>query len=175
MNTVRVLLAAIIVIGFPSCGDTVQPGDGVRFGLFLLRDASLTTMDVQTIPLDSLTLDEAPFISYDDIIAYERSVHRMYLRENPSHYFLSDSDGVIWKIFGTPFVVVAGGERIYLGSFYTAISSWLPGTPMITDYQVDQIGKSLTISPAPLGDSPGFIDVREDERILTALRPKLKN
>lgn len=76
--------------------------------------------------------------SYNDIILYDSENHKIYLNNNFSNYLGKDSTRVFSKIFGVPFVLVANGGRIYLGSFVTGISSWLPKIPKIVDYSVNR-------------------------------------
>lgn len=64
-------------------------------------------------------------------------------------------------------------ERIYLGSFHTLISSWLPKTPMVIDLAVDNPEKAIVISRAPIFNDSLTADVRSDKRIDQALRSKI--
>jgi len=62
-------------------------------------------------------------------------------------------------------VVVADGERIYLGAFWTSVSSISPPVPSVTVESMTAQG--MTIDP-PVPPVPGP-DPREDPRILRTL------
>jgi hypothetical protein len=156
-----------------SCIDTVSPeSEWKRFCIYLLQDEQLSTKDVEQAPIYSLKLKEKPLITYSDILNYDFETHIIYLKKTFKEYFHSDSVQVFSKLFGRPFVIMAKGERIYLGSLHTLLSSWLPMTPLIYDLSVKNSTNSFQISIAPHDDKKSFIDVRNDQRIITALKDK---
>jgi hypothetical protein len=65
----------------------------------------------------SVKLQATPLISETDIVAYDFTNHWMTLKPEVFKRLPSPS------IPGTPFVVIANGERIYLGAFTTPASS----------------------------------------------------
>ena len=65
----------------------------------------------------SLKLEATPLISEADIVVYDFTNHWMTLRPEVFKRLPRPS------IPGTPFVVIANGERIYLGAFTTPVSS----------------------------------------------------
>ena len=74
---------------------------------------------------------------------------------------------------GTPFVVVVNDERIYLGAFYSSISSIPCQAPVIVvDGRISdpkQSGYILSIERAYPPDKGVGQDMRSDERIKTVL------
>jgi hypothetical protein len=110
---------------------------------------------------------------YNDLVGYQIENHKVYLNAKLSYYFDKDSLEIFSRSFGKPFVLIANGERIYLGSFVTGLSSWVPNTPKIVDYAVNNTEKSFIISGAPYYDQSSFIDVRNDNRIFQALGDKI--
>ena len=171
MKTCFVLAIIVVLVMFISCEDSTELQD--RFALYLLEDEDLETKDVQDIALSGLKLRHDPSITYDDILAYQWDEHKLYLEEKFSSYFGSDTLRVFAKYFGEPFVIIANGERIYLGSFTPGVSSWGSNTPKILDYSVNSIEKSFIISGAPVYNETAYIDIRNDERILLALGDKV--
>lgn len=83
------------------------------FALYLV-----TGNEKGTIP--ELTLSERPLISEADIISYNWTNHAM--KVTPETQDRLPEPGAS----GTPFVVVADGERVYAGVFWTMLSSFAP-------------------------------------------------
>lgn len=88
-------------------------------------------MHPEKYPLGGLILDDKPLLTDGDVVSF-----------SPPGDFRINPDAAkrmrkIWphinpEIYGVPFVVVVGGERIYLGAFFTALSSVPPAVPTIT-------------------------------------------
>ena len=169
----KVIPSLLLFLLLISCNNSVSPEMQNRFAIYLLKNDILTTKDVEGLELQALDLEYKPVILYEDIVEYNFENHKVFLKEKLSNYFGSDSLKIFSKLFGKPFVLIANGTRIYLGSFVTGISSWLPNTPKIVDIAVRNSEKSFLISPAPYYDISSFIDVRNDERIFQALRDKM--
>ena len=123
--------------------------------------------------IPKLILQDNPIIAYKDLVAYQIENHKVYLNEKLSDYFGPDYFTLFSFYFGKPFVLIAYGERIYLGSFTPGVSSWSSNTPKILDYTVRNAEKSFIISGAPIYDEFNYIDVRNDKRILLALGDKI--
>lgn len=115
-----------------------------------------------------LRLSVSPLIAGDDIISYDFSTHAMRLRREALARIPRP------PVAGTPFVVVAHGDRVYLGVFMTMASSRSLAVPAIVvdRYVLDptQARDTLVIErsyPTPtFGVGP---DPRGDERIKAAL------
>jgi hypothetical protein len=115
-----------------------------------------------------IRLSESPLISAADIVSYDFADHSIRLR--------SETLAKIPRppVAGTPFVVVADGQRIYLGVFTTGISSMSFAVPNImVDRRVlvtNQAPDILVIERAYPRPSFGVgPDPRVDQRIKTAL------
>ena len=173
MKTIIIIPALIVLIIFAYCSNLSSPEENDRFAIYLLENDSLTTKDVEEVKLSKLKLKDKPVISYNDLVGYQIENHKVYLNAKLSYYFDKDSLEIFSRSFGKPFVLIANGERIYLGSFVTGLSSWVPNTPKIVDYAVNNTEKSFIISGAPYYDQSSFIDVRNDNRIFQALGDKI--
>jgi hypothetical protein len=77
------------------------------------------------IELSELELEDEPWLSLKDIDYYDSSTHYIYFKSSTFSFGVD-----VKKSFVKPFVVVASGERCYLGYFLGA-SSFLPPTPHI--------------------------------------------
>lgn len=121
-------------------------------------------------------LSESPLISGADIISYDFTNHSVRLRPEALAKIPRPPVG------GTPFVVVADGQRIYLGAFTTVESSMSFAVPSIT------VDRRMVVTNQPTDTvvieraypSPSFgvgPDPRGDQRIKTALKAlhKLKS
>jgi hypothetical protein len=107
------------------------------------------------IELSELELAAEPWLSLRDIDYYDFSTHYIYLK---SSELFREVDAT--KSFVKPFVVVAGGERCYLG-YFLGVSSFLPPTPQI-HYPAFVPEDVIEIRKNGL---EGAIDVRNDPRI----------
>lgn len=118
-----------------------------------------------------LKIASTPIISKSDILSY-----------NPTNYTIRITAEAAARIprppvKGKPFVVMVDGQKIYLGVFTTAISSFSFAVPSIC---VDREGlpkpggeRTLTIDRAYPGENFGKgSDPRPDERIRMSLRPE---
>jgi hypothetical protein len=170
----KIIISLFLLTIFFSCNNSVSPEFNERFAIFLLKSDSLLTKDVENITISSLQLRSEPILTFDDIVSYELKNHKVYLNNSLTKYLGQDSSRVFSNGFGIPFILVANGERIYLGSFITGLSSWSPNTPKIIDYTLNRFEKSFLISGAPIFDIKTYSDIRNDNRILFALDGKLK-
>ena len=107
-----------------------------RFEIFLLQDETLTTEDVENLPLNSLELGISPILDLVGISYYDRRSHELALAPftyGNFQYYLPDM-----TVSGIPFVVVVDGEKIFLGSFASVYSSVIAEVPMIylDDYEL---------------------------------------
>ncbi len=120
---------------------------GADFAIYLVANANPD--------LSKLELESKPWLSLADIDHYDPSSHYFYLKNrptldiNPAQYFPAK-----------PFVVVANGERCYLGYFFSAFSSTLPQGPYIT---------YPSFLPDDVIAVKGATDVLNDPRIISAL------
>lgn len=124
--------------------------------------------------LATVTLAKAPVLSDADFVSYSFADHSIMLKPEAVSRLPQPS------VSHAPFVVVADGQRIYLGTFTTLLSSFSSGAPTIV---VDHIaagpqrwsffgGGTNTISIERAYPGPEFgqgADPRSDERIHTAL------
>jgi hypothetical protein len=113
--------------------------------------------------LADLALVEEPVISGADILSYDFATHSFLVRRSA---LLRLPDPPVWH---KPFVLIADGQRIYLGAFSTMFSSYSSSVPTIlVDFR--DFTNELTIDQAY--PAPGFAagtDPRSDERVRAAL------
>jgi hypothetical protein len=128
-----------------------------RFAIFLILEPSAD--------LNGVELEASPVLTDADIVWYNWRDHTMLLT-NRGFSKLPKHVGVR----GKPFVVVADGERCYLGAFWTSMSSLSYFGPMINVAPIVPQGKRVTIEWGY--PSAGFgkgKDPRSDPRILKVL------
>ena len=132
------------------------------FEIYLLADPTVTAADAVDLPLDSLVLADVPLVDLVDVEFVEAATGWVALNQGQiSDVWLHDQIGQV-SVQGLPFVVESRGVRIYLGAFYTAVSSYLPPCPLIEVELIQTDG--FTIQPPWNGDDP-----RSDPRLLEAL------
>jgi hypothetical protein len=160
---------------------TEMPNDTTpkyKFAIYLVKD--LSSIDAAKTDLAKLPLENEPIVTEKDIPAY-------YWKSNVikiSMAIFNDKLSKAAKLPGTPYVLIANGERIYLGVLWTPLSSMVPqeetpvlnllGSALIMEnlkkdgYNVIQNDKDniyLEISAPFKGE-----DNRNDKRIYNALK-----
>jgi hypothetical protein len=143
------------------------------FGIFMPQADTLSmTRDVEervraylkSAPGD-IPLAKIPLISDKDIDSYDWKTHTLGVERSVIRRIRTP---LVW---GTPFVVVADGEPVYVGAFYTGLSSQSCPVPVImTDYPSRT--NTLVIDRAYPGATPEQRenDPRSDSRIKNALQ-----
>ena len=87
-------------------------------------------MRPENYPLDGLIVADKPLITEDDIISFDWEKQHIHLKPGVKERLPNvDNPPQVW---GVPFVVVANGERIYLGAFWSLSSSYLSNMPHIS-------------------------------------------
>lgn len=135
-----------------------------RFALVLLSDPSMDAAQAAQQDLGSLALASEPVLDLYSVRYYRGGDHFLAFTLDMSMERLKNALGAI-PLSGKPFVVVADGERIYLGAFWSPISSFSPTTPFVMMETVESRG--ITIEKRPLSDAGA--DERSDPRIAKAL------
>lgn len=133
-----------------------------RFAVYLVADP-IDVGNPKQISLDQLNLAPEPVISEDDLVGYDWGEHVLKLEPGVRQRI------VVKSVWGMPFVVVADGQRCYLGAFWALGSSYLPKVPMAFAGAAPGLRTSkdlLQIRPAPIGGTP---DPRGDRRIRKVL------
>lgn len=133
-----------------------------NFSIYLVQNLSAT--EAMSRKLDELPLENIPILTHKEIETYNWKEHTFSLKEG---YSLEEKlEGKV-PLSGKPFVVVTDGERIYMGSFWTLISSlYIPGIPTISSiWFKGNKNDSYTIG---YGDKEH--DPRDDIRIYEALK-----
>jgi hypothetical protein len=91
-----------------------------KLAIYLVKD--LTAFDAAKTDLVKLPLENEPIVTEKDISAY-------YWKSNvikTSMPVFKDKLSKVAKLSGTPYVLTANGERIYLGILWTPLSSMVP-------------------------------------------------
>lgn len=150
----------MFILPLAGCVKDSQP-DSNEFAIYLVANITLDkAYAVQDTDLSQLELQDKPWLSLADIDYYDISSHYIYLKETTSIFGEDDKES-----FVKPFVVVANGERCYLGYFLSRFSSLLPRSPCIF-YPTFLADDVIAIEkPLPNGES----DVRNDPRIREVL------
>ncbi len=131
-----------------------------RFQIYLLQDSSITALNAAALALDSLVLAAQPLLDLGRIAYVEQATTRIGF--NPGQRIGDSIPSQLGQPLGLPFVVVADGVRIYLGTFTSIVSSIHPAGPYIMRDDITADG--LVIQPPWTGTDP-----RNDARILEVL------
>jgi hypothetical protein len=131
-----------------------------RFQLFLLKDSTLRSDGVANQRLDDLVLADSPLLDLNRIAYVEKATTKIGF--NPGQKIGDTLRTQLGMPLGLPFVAVADGARIYLGTFFASLSSVSPTGPNADVEDITSDGFALR---APLSGA----DPRNDERIVKAL------
>jgi hypothetical protein len=95
---------------------------GASFAIYLVADPEIAGPDLADWELEALPLTEEPLISVQGILEYDWENHALDVTEESYLHLMEEIGGNV-QVNGRPFVVVANGERIYAGAFWTLASS----------------------------------------------------
>lgn len=145
------------------------PWDGGEsgFALHLLADPALTAAAAAERPLAELELSAAPTVDLDWVEYYELATHHVVLSPWRNGESLRSTLPPVGTR-GLPFVAVSGGERLYLGAFWTSLSSEAAAVPVIVVESIERSG--FHIEGGYPVDAGAPADPRADPRLLAALR-----
>lgn len=127
-----------------------------RFEIYLVKNP--VTQAAVEIGMKNVELQDTPIITDKDIKLYNWFNHSLEINEE-----VYDRIPQV-HTSGVPFVVVADGERIYLGAFWSSFSSLSTRLPVI-----DTVQKPFSISLGYPQDNKEGCDPRSDKRIYKAL------
>jgi hypothetical protein len=149
------VLVAVVLVAIALSGARQQHS----FAIYLVK--GLDTAAARAMALDELPLEAEPVLTDQDLTAYHWPSHTLAL---------ADEEAVLARlpqtpVHGLPFVVMANGERIYLGAFWTSFSSQSVDLPVI-----DTLLRDWTIRPGYPWVHQLDPDPRGDARIRKALR-----
>lgn len=131
-----------------------------RFQIYLLQDSSIMAPNAAALALDSLVLAAQPLLDLSRIAYVEQATTRIGL--NPGQKLGDSLRSQLGTPLALPFVVLADGVRVYLGTFTSQVSSIAPVGPYVS---VEGITSDGFVIQPPLSGA----DLRNDARILKAL------
>ncbi|MDI6816552.1 MAG: hypothetical protein QME41_05110 [Actinomycetota bacterium] len=121
----------------------------------------MKTFAASQVSLAELALEDKPFLTDDDLVSYRWMDHKLKLSEKA----IGKIPQAI-PLDGKPVVVVADGQRIYLGALWTPVSSLSASIPTMMLYS-----GYLSIELGSPGQLPnGKSDPRDNTRIYNALK-----
>lgn len=136
---------------------------GPDFAIFLLSE-QMAAGEAQMMALADLPLEQTPFISMEDVVMYNPSTYEMTLTESAAA--IVHRLGI--PVNGMPFVVVARGERIFMGAFWTPVSS-LSYSGIVAMPSLEEDSSILYFDLGyPSADFFEGVDLRDNEQIIKA-------
>jgi hypothetical protein len=163
LKKTSLLLITVLVLAFSACQSIKYD----KFAIYLLAQ-DIPATELSQGDIDQLTLKSEPIISSDDIISYDATNHVMELTQ-AAYTRVQQIFPMPVKVDGIPFVVCVGKERIYIGAFWTPVSSLsYDGVVIMQPFET----KPTTVQIAlgyPISDVFTSNDPRADSRIMKAL------
>jgi hypothetical protein len=116
------IIIALVGLGCSREPGPASPNNSGEFALFFLRDSALTGGQVTQMDKSQLVLRDEAWLTDDDIRFYDFSTHCIYLKQDKKRFFDTGTGGQFVfhpVLISKPFVVVANGERCYIGSLHS--------------------------------------------------------
>ncbi|MFA5779474.1 MAG: hypothetical protein WC947_05020 [Elusimicrobiota bacterium] len=120
----KLLIFVLIFLSTFGCKAEVQKELKHSFGIYLIKEGKFTEVGKDPYYLKSIKVDlhkaellKKPIISDKDIVEYDWENHTLTVNAEAVARIPQPSS------FGIPFVVVADGNRCYVGGFWTMVSS----------------------------------------------------
>ncbi|MBN2495525.1 MAG: hypothetical protein JXR96_13095 [Deltaproteobacteria bacterium] len=137
-----------------------------RWGIYLLEDDGIDAAEAADMPLSSLSLRFEPQIDLGGIAYYSGSSHTMVFSTWLGSGLLRNLPEL--GVRGVPFVVVVDEQPVYLGAFYSSLSSTSFDHPVIL---VDEVENTYSaVIHRSYAGHPGSPDPRSDTRIFQLFR-----
>jgi hypothetical protein len=123
-------LFAVLLIG-SACSSSQSNNGKVSFEIYIVKD--INTAQAVDLNIDKLSIEDEPIITDEDISEYIWNDYKIILKKDERlKKRLEDKLYMKVPMSGKPYVVVCGGEKIYLGAFWTLLSSYsAPKCPTI--------------------------------------------
>ena len=168
----KTLVPAVLWRAIPT--DQAATEKETRFAMYLVKNDERAA---EGMALKDLVLEENPILTEEGIASYRIAPDgRHFIRLKPGvKVRVAPPEGQV--LLDRGFVVVADGNRIYLGDFHAPISSNLPKVawvqlPLIRRGEAAELQIDIEIDACPIGNYPGLIfkDLRADSKILKVLQ-----
>ena len=167
----------MVVAAEAPAAEGAAPADRPAFALYgVTSEVDVTNQEaVQALDLQALALTPSPLLTDEDITSYDWARHLVRLKPGVRERLVPAKP----ELKGIPFVVVAQGKRVYLGAFWTPLSSFAHYVPVIYTVPFDLVQddgsriENAFLIHGPMTSKPGAASPHEDARIREALRGKL--
>ena len=139
------------------------------FAIYRLDDPDISADEAVDLPIDSLELYHNPLVDLGTLAYYDADDHTLVFGGWRSAEYVRNQLPDV-GVRGLPFVVVVNGERIYLGAFYTMLSSIGFEYPVIIiDPPVSPNDRLIIERNYAAEPPPGTPDPRSDPRLVELL------
>ena len=120
-----------------------------RLSFHLLKDRTIVATKAAQQPLANLVLEEPALLDLLGVAYFRAGDHFLAFDLGITPAALKNRIGTV-PVHGLPFVVQADGQRLFLGAFWTLISSVSPPGPIIMIEQITPQGVPIDRLPDPL-------------------------
>ncbi len=161
------------VIFFPllfcSCSETSITGSTLEEGLnfYLLNDSTVTAVQINDSDIYNIKLAEKPFLTSKDLFYYNWAEHSFKIDSNKAETIRNICKNN-HTVFGIPFIITVGQERIYRGVFWFLFSSLAPTFPYIDAPFENGTTSNIFIIHKSWDSTKN--DLRNDPRIYNSLK-----
>ncbi|MGC7871321.1 hypothetical protein ACPUYX_07275 [Desulfosporosinus sp. SYSU MS00001] len=135
-----------------------------HFAIFLVKGEQAG--NAMNTKLEELRLETQPVLTDKDLKVYKWKEHELELRKDFDLYEVLD----YVPLSGLPFVVVANDERVYLGAFWSPLSSQTSSIPSVMVLPMSPQNTIHIISGYPGKTTNSQSDPRGNQKIYDALK-----
>lgn len=170
IKTKYISLLLIFILAIGGCAGNPESSVSnskvtTHFAIVLVN--GVKTSDAIKSNIEDLPLEAQPILTDKDLISYKWKEHELELRQD--FVFKDSLDNV--PLDGLPFVVIANDKRVYLGAFWTPISSLAANIPAITIWPSNIQKNVIKIDAGyPSGLADNKSDPRSNQLIYNALK-----
>jgi hypothetical protein len=154
---------------FQSCSDAIVEQDTSEnlVSFYLLKDSKITATEAVKTGIESLQISDKPIFTSKEMSNYNWKDHSFSV-DSVTYKKLQEYSDLHKSVFGIPFVVTVGKDRIYLGAIWFPYSSIAPSFPnMYVNFITATPITKLVINKSWSDLEP---DIRSDLRIYYALK-----
>ncbi len=176
-KNIILIFISIFLIQCTKDENPIFPNTNDDFAIFLLQNSNLRINDILTQELTrqdsqelaSIDIQSSPWLTDKDIQFYDFSSHILYLKEDRSLFFPDLENDLFPKSWwDKPFIVVADGEKRYVGTFKGSLSSMDWPVPYISDFYNSNYPEDI-ICISWVWFYSDLVDTRHDSLVKQAL------
>ena len=143
MKQIKLIVLAILLIFLYGCNK--EEINQVTFEIYLIADELPSE---KNIDINKLTLEETPILTLNDIQKYYWDEQAFVTKKDLLLEQIKAHNNQYVPVGGLSYIVVVNGKRIYMGKFWTALSSvWAYSPSIMVDMTIGTDIEQYNVQP----------------------------